>query len=138
MRICKQCNRKYAESAVFCPDCGEKLIDYSQMEADHNYMQHSETNKIEQGENGIQSNLIFQIKSKTTEWDKNDNIFMRWLPSIISVLGLVTAWEWDAAFGLVIAICGVLFGWFSKNQLNQIIATVVGIITILLCVVYGF
>lgn len=138
MKICKKCNHKFADSAVFCPDCGEKLIVYEQTDSDRSYMAHTEINKAKTDRTEMGGNLVSQIKSKSMEWDNNENIFMRWLPSIISVLALIIAWEWSSLLGLAIAVCGALYGWFSKNQLNQIIATVVGVITILLCIVYGF
>ena len=121
MKICKKCNTIFDDSNVFCPECGEKL----------------ETLDQTNNNNNVINNLSEYLKAKSDAFDNNENVLIRWLPSILSVLGLIIACDWYALLGMVVAIVGVLYGWFSKNQQNKIITMVVGIITIILCVLYG-
>ena len=121
MKICNKCNAKFEDSNVFCPVCGEKL----------------ETLDQTNNNNNVINNLSEYLKAKSDSFDNNENVLIRWLPSILTVLGLIIAWNWYALLGMVVAIVGILYGWFSKNQLNKIITMVVGIITIILCILYG-
>ncbi|MGN0263725.1 MAG: hypothetical protein ACI4DX_04965 [Oliverpabstia sp.] len=118
MKICKKCNKIFDDSNAFCPECGEKL----------------ETLDQTNNNNNVINNLSEYLKAKSDAFDNNENVLIRWLPSILSVLGLIFTLKGNYILGIAVAIAGVLYGWFSQNQQNKIIATVVGIITIILCI----
>ena len=66
----------------------------------------------------------------TEKLDNSNNIFMRWLPSFWSVLGLFTIWYLNIWLGITFGLCGAASGYCSKNKLNKIISVTVGVATI--------
>ena len=66
----------------------------------------------------------------TEKLDNSNNIFMRWLPSFWSVLGLFTIWYLNIWIGITFGLCGAACGYCSKNKLNKIISVTVGVATI--------
>ena len=59
-----------------------------------------------------------------------------WGGVLLTVIGLIIAWEVHAVFGFALAVLGLIWGWSSPNKINKILSAVVGGITILLFIWY--
>lgn len=115
MKVCNKCNQRYDDSQVYCQECGEKLTAMDKA--------------------ATAGGCLNSIRQQVGQWDQHQSFLMRWLPAILSVVGLLVAWELSAVFGMVFALCGTLYGWFSSNQLNKIISIVVGLVVIILAII---
>ena len=124
MRICSGCGKILEDDALFCTECGCKTV---------------ESNPPSEPPQEPSSNTVLEyIKKKTEEWDNSDNVLFRWLPSLLSIIGLIVAWEFSILFGLALSVCGIVFGSTTKNKANKIVSLAVGILCILICLVAMF
>lgn len=131
MKTCENCHRTYDDSSFFCPECGKKLV------VQNSNNQPTDISNRVTVENGNSKKDTYKelVKSKTEEWDTSDNVLMRWLPSLISICGLLIAWYFSALVGFGFSVCGIIFGAYSSNELNKLVSLMVGIITVLGCLV---
>ncbi|MDO5336382.1 MAG: hypothetical protein Q4E89_02825 [Eubacteriales bacterium] len=137
MKICNKCRKTFDDAAVFCPDCGERLENYQATQKQRTPTQNQQpsgTQQVPTQGNGSVKQMMSEQKKTVQKWDNSQNVFVRWLPTIFSIIGLLVAWNVSILYGGIIAAAGVVCGCFSKNQINQIISIVVGIITILICI----
>lgn len=62
--------------------------------------------------------------------------FENWGGVLLTLIGLVVAWEVHAILGFVLAVIGIISGWSSPNKINKILSVIVGAITVLLFIIY--
>lgn len=137
MKYCRKCDCTFDDSASFCPSCGSPL-EAAQEEAPR-YAQGSSAGVSNSGasnRSGFFATLKEAFMSYTAKWDESDNPVVRFLPSIISILGLIVAWNWSYWIGGAAAIGGIGYGVYSKNTLNKTIAVAAGAITLVLIVMF--
>lgn len=130
MKHCKNSNYSFDDSASFCPTYGSPLeVVYDNVPVPAQDPSSSVTNFFEV----IKEHLI----SYAVQWDASDNPIIRFLPSIMSVLGLIISWHWNSIFGGAVAIGGICYGMYSKNTLNKKIAIAVGVIVVIMVILFG-
>ena len=64
--------------------------------------------------------------------------FENWGGILLTLAGLIIAWEVHAVFGFTLAVLGIIFGWSSSNKINKYFSVIVGAITVLLFIWYLF
>ena len=77
------------------------------------------------------------FKTLGRDLDQSDNVLFRWLPTFLSVIGLIIAWEASVVIGMILALFGTLLGSGSSNTPNKILSMLFGIVTIVLSLVYA-
>lgn len=77
------------------------------------------------------------FKTPGRDLDQSDNVLFRWLPTFLSVIGLIIAWEASVVIGMILALFGTLLGSGSSNTPNKILSMLFGIVTIVLSLVYA-
>lgn len=138
MKQCQKCKRIFEDAAFYCPECGEELQEYvqTQYQTTVTSNQTAQTNK----KDSTVAVLLSQAAEKTAEMDKSDNMLIRWLPTLLSIIGFIVCWNWNWLWGSVIAIIGYIYGRTSQNKVNKylsIIAAVACVLLTLLALVAG-
>ena len=133
MKKCSKCNREFDDNSFYCPDCGEPLV----FQAVNIIRKNKTSDSFSEKSSNSTLEALRKYTKKTTEGlDNSDNAFVRWLPSISSVIGLVIAWYISIKIGIVLSLFGIIFGSGTKNNLNKIISLAVGTFCLTICVIF--
>lgn len=130
MKQCQKCKRIFEDTAFYCPECGEGLQEYvqTQYQTTVTSNQTAQTNK----KDSTVAVLLGQAAEKTAEMDRSDNILIKWLPTLFSIVGFIVCWNWNWLWGSVIAIIGYIYGRTSQNKVNKYLSIIAAVACVLL------
>ncbi len=70
------------------------------------------------------------FKCTTEKNDSSSVFFLKWAPSLLSIAAVLATWELSIMAGMIMGICGIFYGAFSRHSANKVISAVAGGIAI--------